>query len=109
MLTPERPDFTQLRIDFMLHFGNTNEPIHLFMAPGRINLIGEHTDYNGGFVMPAALTLGSYLLIRKRNDDVIRLAIFRHEIHGNHGKLQTGASLHEQHLVVVGDAHDLAQ
>lgn len=74
MLTPERPDFTQLRIDFMLHFGNTNEPIHLFMAPGRINLIGEHTDYNGGFVMPAALTLGSYLLIRKRNDDVIRLA-----------------------------------
>lgn len=74
MLTPESPDFVQLRLDFMLHFGYTNEPIHLFMAPGRINLIGEHTDYNGGCVMPAALTLGSYLLIRRRNDDVIRLA-----------------------------------
>lgn len=48
------------------------EPTHLFFAPGRINLIGEHTDYNGGHVFPAAITFGTYVLMRKREDDVVR-------------------------------------
>lgn len=48
------------------------EPTHLFFAPGRINLIGEHTDYNGGHVFPAAITFGTYVLMRLRDDDLVR-------------------------------------
>ena len=50
-----------------------NEPV-LFFAPGRVNLIGEHTDYNGGFVLPCAIQYGTYLLIRKTEDNLIKFA-----------------------------------
>ncbi|MCC5891797.1 galactokinase [Exiguobacterium sp.] len=46
-------------------------PERTFFAPGRINLIGEHTDYNGGHVFPCAITFGTYGLVRKREDDLI--------------------------------------
>ncbi|MGL5675796.1 MAG: galactokinase [Cellulosilyticaceae bacterium] len=42
-----------------------------YFAPGRINLIGEHIDYNGGLVFPASITLGTYALVGKRNDALI--------------------------------------
>ncbi|MES1051525.1 galactokinase [Bacillus thuringiensis] len=45
----------------------------IYFAPGRVNLIGEHTDYNGGHVFPVAITLGTYALARKRSDRIIRL------------------------------------
>lgn len=48
-------------------------PKQAFFAPGRINLIGEHTDYNGGHVFPCAITYGTYAVARKREDKVIRL------------------------------------
>ena len=43
-----------------------------FFSPGRVNLIGEHIDYNGGLVMPCAITFGTYLLIAPNNDSVFR-------------------------------------
>ena len=45
-----------------------------FFAPGRVNLIGEHTDYNGGHVFPCALTIGTYAAAKKRGDRTIRFA-----------------------------------
>ena len=44
----------------------------VYFAPGRVNLIGEHTDYNGGHVFPCALTIGTYAVARKREDDKLR-------------------------------------
>ncbi|SIS42315.1 galactokinase [Salimicrobium flavidum] len=46
--------------------------ISLFFAPGRVNLIGEHTDYNGGYVFPCALSLGTYVAVRKRTDSKVQ-------------------------------------
>ena len=57
---------------FAEKFGST-EGVRLFFAPGRVNLIGEHTDYNGGHVFPCAISLGTYAAARKRNDRIVRL------------------------------------
>lgn len=60
----------QLHQSFLAIFGA--EADATFFSPGRINLIGEHTDYNGGHVFPAAITLGTYGAARKREDQVLR-------------------------------------
>jgi len=52
-------------------YGDTGE-IRTYFAPGRVNLIGEHTDYNGGHVFPCALTLGTYGVARKRKDKIVK-------------------------------------
>jgi len=54
-------------------YGEGKEPIRCFFSSGRVNLIGEHTDYNGGYVFPAALNVGTTVLARKRNDKKICL------------------------------------
>lgn len=57
---------------FQKIFGD-REQTHCFFAPGRVNLIGEHTDYNGGAVFPCALTLGTYAIMAKNQDNHIRM------------------------------------
>ncbi|HVW97701.1 MAG TPA: galactokinase [Mucilaginibacter sp.] len=47
-------------------------PQHIYFCPGRVNLIGEHIDYNGGLVMPCAITFGTYLLLSPNKDNVFR-------------------------------------
>lgn len=60
-----------LKNKFSELFGSSEEGI--FFAPGRVNLIGEHTDYNGGNVFPCAINFGTYMLSKKRNDKTIRM------------------------------------
>lgn len=66
-------DISQLQHMFQNQYGTSSQPIHCFFAPGRVNLIGEHIDYNGGFVFPAALSLGIYGMLRFRSDRTISL------------------------------------
>lgn len=56
---------------FEKQYGNGGN-IRVYFAPGRVNLIGEHTDYNGGHVFPCALTIGTYMAVRKREDRKLR-------------------------------------
>lgn len=55
-----------LNEEFKKYYGYEGKD--LFFSPGRVNLIGEHTDYNGGHVFPCALTMGTYALVKKRTD-----------------------------------------
>ncbi|MBQ4527988.1 MAG: galactokinase [Clostridia bacterium] len=59
--------------EFLKVFGGSEEGIRVFASPGRVNLIGEHTDYNGGYVFPAALKMRTTIVMRKRDDNLIRL------------------------------------
>ena len=79
-MTKEKQELKKTREDYMKDkllskfaevFGNS-DGAKVYFAPGRVNLIGEHTDYNGGHVFPAALTLGTYGVARKRNDRKLR-------------------------------------
>jgi galactokinase len=59
---------------FFEKFGNRNLKPVLFFSPGRVNLIGEHTDYNGGYVFPCALNYGTYLLIRMTYENSLKFS-----------------------------------
>ncbi|MBO4374080.1 MAG: galactokinase [Lachnospiraceae bacterium] len=61
----------ELMACFRERFGSEGD-IRVYFAPGRVNLIGEHTDYNGGHVFPCALSMGNYGVARKRNDKTVR-------------------------------------
>lgn len=61
---------------------NSNQTPRYFFAPGRINLIGEHTDYNGGHVFPASISFGTYALALKRTDNKLRFYSMNFKEHG---------------------------
>ncbi len=69
------PEF--VRTEFARMFAGTPR---LFQAPGRINIIGEHTDYNGGWVLPAAVDLGTFAAMAPRGDKLLRVHL-HHEHH----------------------------
>ncbi len=64
------------------YFNEPSQKVQLYFAPGRVNLIGEHIDYNGGNVFPAALSIGITAAVGKRNDDliVIKSESFENEV-----------------------------
>jgi len=69
----------KLRLEFKHRFGSA--PSSASWAPGRVNLSGEHTDYNGGFVLPAAIPLGTLLLATPRTDGALH--VYSHNLNSS--------------------------
>ena len=69
-----KADINFMKEEFFRKFGDRAKDPVVFYSPGRVNLIGEHTDYNGGYVFPCALDFGTSLVARKIEKPEIRLA-----------------------------------
>lgn len=74
-------DLQILKQQFTDIYGSSQADIQAYLAPGRVNLIGEHTDYNGGYVFPAALTFGTTMLVRPRQDRLVGFASTNFKLH----------------------------
>jgi galactokinase len=91
--------------EFSARFGK--EPEHIFFCPGRVNLIGEHIDYNGGNVMPCAISLGTYLAVAKNTN---RRLVFKSlnfpetaELHLQESYTKTGKAWFNYPLSVINE------
>ena len=82
-------EVNNLKTQFLNTFGSEKGEPQVFFAPGRVNLIGEHTDYNGGYVFPCALSFGTYLVIRENNESLLRFKTtnFKYKAEVPFGKL----------------------
>jgi galactokinase len=70
---PSRAELDALRTEFFRRFGEGQRRTRIVRAPGRVNLIGEHTDYNDGFVFPMAIEPEARIVCRSRDDGVVRI------------------------------------
>ena len=68
------PRLSHLLQRFKETFNSTEGETRIFFAPGRVNLIGEYTDFTGGYVLPAALTFGTWAVVQVRRDRKFRIA-----------------------------------
>lgn len=64
----------EIKKQFIEIYGGTEDGLRVFASPGRVNLIGEHTDYNGGYVFPAALKFRTTIVLRPNGENVVRMA-----------------------------------
>ena len=76
-------NINELKNSFISLYGEGEQEIFYYFAPGRVNLIGEHTDYNNGYVLPCAISFGTYLLARKNNGNTLRLRTSNFEYHAD--------------------------
>jgi galactokinase len=85
----------ELKQKFVELYGGESADVRLFLSPARINLIGEHIDYNGGFVFPAAIELRSACAVRVRSDNQVNLmsTSCSHRVHANTENLKGYAKL----------------
>ncbi|MFN2379121.1 MAG: galactokinase, partial [Bacteroidales bacterium] len=74
-------DLKKLKEQFRSIYINRTEEAPVFFSPGRVNLIGEHTDYNDGFVLPCALNYGTYLLALPNGEGKLRLRTLNFDYH----------------------------
>lgn len=83
------------------------QPDHLFFSPGRVNLIGEHIDYNGGKVMPCAISLGTYLAVSKNTEKVFRFHCLNFpetaELHLQNSYSKSGKAWFNYPLGIIND------
>ncbi|MCL4162458.1 UNVERIFIED_CONTAM: hypothetical protein GTU68_007346 [Idotea baltica] len=70
----------ELNAPFIERFGSNDLDIRYFYSPGRVNLIGDHTDHCGGLVFPCAIDRGTTMLVRRRDDDTVKLSSMNFEL-----------------------------
>lgn len=81
---------------FKSAFGSA--PTHFFRAPGRVNLIGEHTDYNDGFVLPAAIDFHAVVAASRRSDQLVRVVAADYDNEEDSFSLDLPIDLHKSYL-----------
>ncbi len=81
-MTKREADILEIKELFMRCFGAAEDILKMYFAPGRINIIGEHIDYNGGFVMPCAINRGTYLAVAPNGKSALRFFSCSHQESG---------------------------
>jgi len=98
-------DMNAMINEFSSRFGK--KPEHIFFCPGRVNLIGEHIDYNGGKVMPCAISLGTYLAVSKNKDKLLKFHSLNFpettELHLQQGYSKTGKTWYNYPLGMINE------
>ena len=81
----------ELKLKYENYYGK-GEDLRYYFSPGRINVIGEHIDYNGGLVFPCAISLGTYACVSLREDNNLNLYLLK--IHSQYHKVNQPLNFH---------------